>query len=296
MIPRRILSLLLTLSALLAAVFPYTDTFTPDTFPIIGIDEKADGAVRIMSYNIRGADVNGTNASRRRLIALEEILRVSPDSLGVQEAKPMWMFWLRLLPGYGIVGKGRDGFGRGEHCPVLYNRRKYKLVDSDTFWLSETPDEVSFGWDADCRRVCTWAVLENRQDGTRYVHVNTHFDHVGEVAVEQSAKMIVSLIAERFSDLPIVFTADLNAKPNSASYRIMTQALTDTRLASPDSKSLPYTYHDGKPEKETDWLIDYILCSADVTPLTYRTVTEGVNGRVVSDHFPIYADVQLPAK
>ena len=299
MLFRRIIGLFLAISAAFGTLFPYGDAYEEGTFPIIGIDEKAEDAVRVMSFNIRCADVNGVPASRRRLIALEEILRVAPDSLGVQEATPAWMFWLRMLPQYGIVGECRDGKGKGEACPVLYDRTKYKLIDHDTFWLSETPDEVSYGWDADCRRTCTWALLENKADGTRYVHVNTHFDNEGQQAVRESAKMITAFIAEKFSGVPVVFTADMNARPGSAGYNIMTETLTDARLTAPDCTDecrTLFTFHNGKPEGRTTPILDYVLYGEGVTALSYRTVTEGVNGRLVSDHFPIYADVRIDAQ
>ena len=295
MLFRRLLSMLLAVSMAAATLFPYGDAYTPGTFPIIGIDEKADDAVRVMSFNIRCYGVGDEGVARRRLIALEEILRVAPDSLGVQEATGAWMFWLRMLPQYGIVGKCRDGGISGEHCPVLYNREKYRLIDADTFWLSETPDEVSYGWDAACRRVCTWVLLENRESGVRYAHVNTHFDNVGKTAVKKSAEQISAFIAERFPDVPVVFTADLNAEPDSVAYEIMTRTLSDTRLTAPDCQSFG-TYHDAAPQDYSDCIIDYVLCSQNVTPLVFRTVTEGVNGRFVSDHFPIYADVTFAAQ
>ena len=268
------------------------DAFTPGTFPEIGIEEKAADAVRIMSFNIRSADVNGTSASLRRQIALEEICRVAPDSLGVQEATELWMLHLRTLPQYGIVGEGRDGGVRGEHNPILYNKETWRLEDSGTFWLSETPDKPSLGWDAACPRICTWAALKNKKTGETYVHVNTHFDHVGETAVAEGAKMVADFIRTRFAGKHVVFTADMNAGPDSEAYRIMTALLQDTRLTAPDSKSYG-TFHDGKPDVYTDWILDYILCGKTVTPLVFRTVTEGVNGRLVSDHFPLYADVRF---
>lgn len=299
MLFRKIIGLLLAVSAAFGTLVPYGDAYKEGTFPIIGVGEKAEDAVRVMSFNIRSADVNDVPASRRRLPALEEILRIAPDSLGVQEATPEWMFWLRQMPQYGIVGECRDGKRQGEACPVLYDRKKYKLIDHDTFWLSETPDEVSYGWDAACRRTCTWALLENRQDGTHYVHVNTHFDHVGTTAVRESAKMISAFIAERFADVPVVFTADLNARPGSEGYNIMTETLFDARLTAPDCtdecRALG-TFHDGKPEGRKLSQIDYILCGEGVTALSYRTVTDGVNGRFVSDHFPIYADLHFGAE
>ena len=296
MLFRKIIGLFLAISAAFGTLFPYADTYQQDVFPIIGVDEKAEDAVRIMSFNIRCRDVNGVPASQRRMLALEEILRVAPDSLGVQEATPAWMFWLQQLPQYGIVGECRDGKGRGEACPVLYNREKYKLIDHDTFWLSETPDEVSYGWDAACRRTCTWVLLENKQDGTRYAHINTHFDNVGRTAVRESAKMISAFIAEKFAGVPVVFTADMNATPGSTGYRIMTESLADARLTAPDCTDecrTIYTYHDGKPHGDELLILDYVLYGAGVNALSYRTVTEGVNGRFVSDHFPIYADVRF---
>ena len=293
-ISRRFISFFLSLFAALTSFFgiAYRDSYLPADFPIYEVDEKAQDAVRIMSYNIRCEDVAGTPASRRRLVALEMILRVQPDSLGVQEATPQWMFWLRRLPGYEVVGEGRDGKGRGEHNPIVYNSDKYRLVDSDTFWLSETPDEVSFGWDAVCRRICTWAVLENRETGERYAHVNSHFDYAGRTAMRESAEMVKRFIEERFSDMPVVFTADMNAVPGSVPHRIMCAGLSDLRESAPDSK-VCFTYRDTQDHADADCILDYVMASDDVTPLTFRTVTEGVNGRYVSDHFPIYADVQF---
>ena len=113
--------------------------------------------------------------------------------------------------------------------------------------------------------------------------------------MQKEAELVSSFIAEKFSDVPVVFTADMNAEPDSVPYAIMTRTLTDTRLAAPDCESFG-TCHDAQPQDNADCIIDYVLCSADVTPLVYRTVTEGVNGRFVSDHFPVYADVTLKAE
>lgn len=291
---RRLLSFFIAVSAAIGAILPYGDAIKPGDVPIISVTEQAENTVRVMSYNIRYGDVGDVPAFLRRSIVLEEILRVAPDSLGAQEVTPDWMFWLRRLPQYGIVGEGRDGKNKGEHNPILYNREKYELIDYNTFWLSETPDVMSYGWDAACRRVCTWALLENRETGGRYAHVNTHFDHMGVVAVQKGAEMISAFIAEKFGEIPVVFTADMNAEPDSVPYAVMTRTLTDTRVAAPDCRSFG-TYHDTQPQMYADCIIDYVLCSADVTPLVYRTVTEGVNGRYVSDHFPVYADVQFSA-
>jgi len=166
------------------------------------------------------------------------------------------------------------------------------VLDSDTFWLSETPDVSSFGWDADCKRVCSYALLEDKQTGTRFVHVNSHFDHIGAVAQKNEAEMVFAFIREKFSDMPAVFTADMNVLPDSEPYRIMTASLKDASLTSADSVKYG-TFHNCKPQNMKEHTIDYVLYTGDWNPVHYRTVTVGVDGRYVSDHFPIYADMKL---
>ena len=215
-----------------------------------------------------------------------------PDSAGLQEVTDDWLRSLEKIPGTALVGEGRDGDGRGEGCYILYNSNKWKCLDSGTFWLSETPDVPSFGWDAACRRVCTWALLQNRVTGEQYAHVNSHFDHKGRIAVVEEAKMVVDFINTHFGDVPVVFTADLNATPESESYRIMTQTLSDARLNAEEKQEYG-TFHGTHPETHADYYIDCILTGSGTQVKSYRTVTVGVNGRFVSDHFPIYADLRF---
>lgn len=271
------------------------DAYQKGSFPEIDVTECAKGNVRIMSFNVRAYDVNGVpNVFRNNLVA-DEILKVLPDSLGVQELRaPAYLMLKASLSWlYASVGKDRDGDFISERSTIFYLKGKYKLVDSGTFWLSETPGEKSFGWDAACRRVCTWAILENRATGERYAHANTHFDHMGEEARANSPKLISKLVRGKFQNLPVVFTGDLNAMPESSVYKEMTSfGLRDASLAAEDS--LTYgTFHDGDAVNNTDETLDYILVNDKVSPLVFRTVTVGIYGRYVSDHFPIYADIKL---
>lgn len=271
------------------------DAYQKGSFPEIDVTECADDNVRIMSFNVRAYDVNGVpNVFRNNLVA-DEILKVLPDSLGVQELRaPAYLTLKASLSWlYSSVGDDRDGDFISERSTIFYLREKYKLVDSGTFWLSETPEKVSFGWDAACRRVCTWAILENKRTGERYAHVNTHFDHMGEEARAQSPKLVEKLINEKFLDIPVVFTADINATPGSSVYQSMTSfGLSDASLVAKDS--LTYgSFHDGDAVNNKDVTLDYILVNEKVQPVVFRTVTVGIYGRYVSDHFPIYADIEL---
>ena len=291
---QRFLSFLVAVAAGLTGLLgiTWTDTYEPDTFPLIAVCEQTPDTVRICSYNIRNTDVNGTGMEHRILIALQQISEIAPDSMGVQEATTLWMPALRSLAGYRVVGKCREGVPIGEFNPIVYNAVKYRLLDTGTFWLSETPQKPSIGWDAAYRRICTWAILKNRKTGETYVHINSHFDNQGKTAQVQEANMIVAFAKEHFPDLPVVFTADLNNQPGSPVYQILTSYLTDTRSASLDSISFG-TFHNTQPQTHQQDIIDYIMVNDHVHPQAYRTVTTGVGGRFVSDHFPIYADMCL---
>ena len=250
--------------------------------------------MRIMSFNIRCTNVGKDSWEDRIGIVSQTIIESEADSVGVQEATPEWMAALNETIGdmYAYVGVGRDdGDNEGEYSAIFYLKGKYNVVDSGTFWLSETPDKVSFGWDAACRRVCTWVVLQNKETAEKYVHINSHFDHVGIAARKNSVDMIVNK-AKEYTDLPVVFTADMNVKQGSDNYNqfIESGVLRDTKFAT--TNTMDYcTYHDTKPQSHKDDVIDYVMINEHFDAASYRVVTEGVDGRFVSDHYPIYADL-----
>ena len=168
----------------------------PDDTVVQGFEQKEESSMRIMSFNIRCTNVGKDSWEDRIGIVSQTMLDSEADSIGVQEATPEWMATLKETVGekYSFVGVGRDdGANEGEYSAIFYLKDKYKVVESDTFWLSETPDKPSFGWDAACRRVCTWAILEDLQTGKQYLHMNTHFDHVGVSARANSVEMIMRI-------------------------------------------------------------------------------------------------------
>ena len=287
-------SILMALVTLLTSIFGIAFN-NPDAI-IQGFEAKEENVMRIMSFNIRCGDVGKETWEDRIGIVSQTMLESEADSIGVQEATPGWMAALNENIGekYAYVGVGRDdGANKGEYSAVFYLKDKYTALDSGTFWLSDTPDKVSFGWDAACRRVCSWVVLENKQTGEKYVHLNSHFDHVGVAARENSVKLILDKAAE-FTDMPVVFTADLNVIQGSDNYNqfINSKILRDTKFDTSDTMSY-CTYHDTKPEKHAKDIIDYVLINDHFDTIAYRVVTEGIDGRYVSDHYPIYADIVM---
>lgn len=266
-------------------------------FAGIGLPERATkdpvngNNVRIMSFNVRCGEFEP-----RYKIVPQIIGEYMPDSLGVQECTYEWYLMLKfLLPEYEFIGVGRDTGDRktncGEMSAVLYRKDKYKLVDSGTFWLSETPEEVSYGWDADFRRICTWVVLENLQTGEQYAHVNTHLDHKGPLARENGVKLVIEKALS--FDMPTVVTGDFNFHKGCDLYNLLvSDGLSDTQdMAAETMQGKTYHGYNGGEEGDP---IDFVLVNDSVSTVAeYRIVRDMIDGQYTSDHYPVYADIEL---
>ncbi len=283
---------------LAATIIPNTKQGSVPADKLYGFMEKPEKAIRVMSFNIRCTNVGLRGQKARTNDVVATILNGMPDSLGVQEATPQWMETLNTELGdkYAYVGEGRNGGNKGEYSAIFYLKDKYSVVDSGTFWLSETPDEISKGWDAAFNRICTWVVLENKDTGKKYIHMNSHFDHKGEDARSNSLKMIIEK-SEEYEDIPAVFTADMNVKEGSFNYKEIAEAsiFKDTKYTAKNVQEY-ITYHDRFPEEHAGWVIDYCFANEGFKAINYGVVTESPSEYFVSDHFPVYADLEFKKK
>ena len=198
------------------------------------------------------------------------------------------------LPDYAYVGVGRDdGKTEGEYSPVFYRKDRFELLDSGHFWLSETPDVPSKGWDAACIRICTWAVLRERESGKAFAQFNTHLDHVSEQARDRGITMVLDKI--KSFDIPVMCTGDFNTDENSTAYRIMTgDVMGDSKyLAECSDSGNTFTNFDPEGTKN-DSPIDFIFVKRKaVSVAKYKIMDEPVDGKLPSDHHAIYADVSF---
>lgn len=269
--------------ALLALIIPWAGVGLP-SLGLYGPEDEQ--SVRIMSFNVRDGEFD------REEIVPQVVADYMPDSVGLQECEGTWYLTLKTyLPDYTIVGVGRlTGLPLlGESTAIMFRNDKYTLVDSGTFWLSETPFIVSKGWDANYPRTCTWVVLESIETGERYAHVNTHLDNGGAVAREKGLAMVLKK-AESF-DMPVVITGDFNFAKESELYAVMTSGeFIDTATAAntADTGGTAHGYGGGTGGNP----IDFILTGSGVSEvLTYRVMREKYNDRYPSDHYPIYSDI-----
>ena len=210
-------------------------------FALMSIACNRTSEIKVMSYNIRLS--SGTikadsiyHWEHRKQASLNLMHEENPTVFGLQEACPDQMdYMVENLPEYGYIGVGRDdGKRKGEFMSIFYKKEEVEFIDGGTFWLSETPDEVSKGWDAACFRTCTWFILKKKDTGKKFVYMNTHLDHMGKVAREESIKLIVER-AEKLTGgkLPVFITADFNSPTSNAIFKPMQEAMLDARVEAP---------------------------------------------------------------
>ena len=260
--------------------------------------------LRVMTFNIRYDNpADGVNAWPNRKDWVASLVRFhGADVVGVQEALAHMLTDLDArLPGFARVGVGRtDGRTKGEFSAILYRTDRLALLDSGTFWLSPTPQTVgSKGWDAAIERVATWARFRDRVTGCSHLHLNTHFDHIGEQARQESARLIRRRLATLANGLPVVMTGDLNTDPTSASYRILSRdtidalpPLADGFVVSRSGNYGPTSSWTAFKAIEPGRRIDYILVSAPVAVLTHGILPDSWDGRFPSDHLPVLASLE----
>lgn len=249
--------------------------------------------LKVMSYNIRlNTESDGTNAWMYRCPATLEMLKdQKPDVFGVQEALPEQVRFLEeWADGYECVGVGRDdGKKKGEHMSIFWNKKNIKLMKWGTFWLSETPEKPSMGWDAACYRTATWALMKDKRTGKKFYFVNTHLDHVGKQARANGLALIVDRIAEINPEgYPMVLTGDFNVKPDDPCLTGLDARMNSTRKIAAKTDS-HHTFNGwGKASK--DMVIDYIYISGFSACPEYQTVIKRYSDRTfISDHYPVTA-------
>ncbi len=269
--------------------------------------QKLNGdTIKVMTFNIRCGscekpeDIN--NWSKRKYLAAKVIKENDPDLIGLQEAEKFQIDNLiSLLEDYNRVGAGRDdGKNAGEFTAIFYKKDKFSEEESSTFWLSTTPDVPSKGWDAALNRTATYIKLKSNASGNEFYFFNTHFDHIGETARVESAKLLLNKVEIIAVDLPVVLTGDFNTVPDSDTYKIMVNGNeNDFHLF--DASQLSQTPHFGGistfngfgKTMEMGRTIDYIFVNDKVGVFTHVTITITYNDKYPSDHYPVVSEIVL---
>lgn len=258
------------------------------SLPLLQAQENE--GLKVMSYNIRlGSAQDGTNSWALRYSATEEMLKdQKPDVFGVQEALEYQIRYIEDMCGYESVGVGREnGKAEGEHMSIFWNKKTLKMLKWGTFWLSETPQKPSMGWDAACFRTATWALMKDKRTGEKFYFVNTHLDHEGAEAQKNGLNLIMDKIAEINTEgLPMVLTGDFNMEPSNPNLAELDARMQSARKIAAQTDS--HATYNGWGKSST--MIDYIYVSGFSSCPEYQTVTKRYEDRkFISDHYPIFA-------
>lgn len=248
-------------------------------------------SITVMSYNIRSSTKNEQDGEHgwvhRKEAAVRMLLAEKPDVVGMQEEMPDQEAYLRehLSSLYDGVSISRDPANReDEACAIFYNKEKYDLIRTNTFWLSETPDVPSRGWDAKYKRIVTYVFLKDKKTNQQYLVFNTHLDHKGVIAREQSLRLIAdSALVIGGDSIPMFVMGDLNILPDAPELAPMWNTMKLSQYEAAVTDTL-YTFHGYKEGKGK--LIDYIFYR-NASALEFRVLKNGYGVPYLSDHYPI---------
>jgi endonuclease/exonuclease/phosphatase family metal-dependent hydrolase len=262
-----------------------------------------ENRVQVMSFNIRYglADDGDDSWGKRTDLVAEVIAQISPDLLGVQECLKFQAGFLKEeLPGHGFFGAGRDdGAEQGEMCAVFWRESLFEKLDGGHFWLSPEPDRIgSVGWDAALTRMATWVILRTRDENpTTFVFANTHFDHMGQEARFQSARVIHEQLNRIANGLPVVLTGDFNSPADPAAkgpyhFLVRTRGWQDSyrQVREPALDEGTFCAFRGETSGPR---IDWILLRGPIRVHEGKIIRFNREGRYPSDHFPVSAVIDL---
>lgn len=257
---------------------------------------NAEPDLKIISFNIRYNSWNNIDDANgwpfRKEAVVNMILQEHPDAIGLQEALVDQLLYLdSSLPTYRRVGVGRDdGNEGGEFMAIYYDTTRLENLGYNTYWLSETPEVPSLGWDAACRRTVTTLKLRDRHSGKEFVYLNTHLDHVGMVARAESAKLIASTIKDFPTDLPVILGGDMNSTIDDTIFNTFYANGLQSAKELSGSESNDITYNAfGKGEGSA--IDHFFVRNAKVS--TYNTLTADYGAPYISDHYPIAITILL---
>ncbi len=253
--------------------------------------------MKVMTYNIRYDNPSdGINRWGNRKTKVFDLLKkYDPEIFGVQEAL---LHQLTDISGnlkqYEFFGSGRDdGKQKGEYSAVFIKTNRFKILEQNTFWLSETPEiPGSKNWDAAITRVATWAKLQDRKSKKVFLLINTHFDHVGTESRRKSAELLKIRAMELGKGLPVIITGDFNFTRDKAPYAVMMDSSTIS-LIDPAPRNAPGTSCGFSVQGKNCNGIDYIFHTKDWDLKEYEVIQDHDGENYPSDHLPVMVKLTI---
>ncbi|MFA6335054.1 MAG: endonuclease/exonuclease/phosphatase family protein [Bacteroidales bacterium] len=280
----------------------------------------------VATYNIRYEnqdDVSKGNGWKQRCPVITQLIRFHDfDIFGAQEVlQGQLNDMLNQLPGYEYTGVGRNnGLRDGEFSPIFYNKEKLQLLQSGNFWLSETDDKPSVGWDAALPRICSWGKFKVIESGDCFWFFNLHMDHIGVKARLESSALVLKKIKAMCNGELFILTGDFNMDQASDGYKLFSgsEILQDSYDVAGIRYALNGTFNNFNPNLKTDSRIDHIFISKGIHVIRYGVLTDTYRSeadssseeiksanfpkevslhkyvaRLPSDHYPVQAELSF---
>jgi endonuclease/exonuclease/phosphatase family metal-dependent hydrolase len=248
---------------------------------------------KIISFNIRCTDDENGYSVKERAPRLAKIMETyDADVVGIQEYTPLWTEYIDeyFCDKYEFFNKYRTDKGWIEAAPILWKKDRYTCLKQGYFWLSDTPEVMSGGWDEyRHNRICMYALLRDKRDGKTFAFFNTHLGF-GEENQIKSVRLIGQYM-DMFAEYPMFITGDFNMIPSSAPYAEMVKKFKDVNgMTVNDRRS---TYHGYDLHNNFDMHIDYCFINDKIAPISFKIIDEQIEGKFPSDHYGIYIELEI---
>lgn len=257
--------------------------------------QNSSSEITVMSSNVRCIspdDLGKKSWLYRADLIIKNVAADAPDIIGFQEVtKFHYAYLCESLKGYDSVLEYRDDTFLAESCPIFYNTEKFTLIDKGSFWLSETPEEMSKDWGAACYRICSYVILNDKAANKDFVVFNTHLDHVSDEARIKGIGVVLDKISQ-FGGLPAMIMGDLNADENSETYKSVTENFNDAKYQTENTMAA-CTYQNWGAELDRPCIDYFMISKSGFSVNSYKVVTTTYDGVYPSDHFPIVIKLEL---
>ncbi len=250
--------------------------------------------LKVISFNIRCRDDENGNSIEERAPRLNEVIsHYDVDLIGLQEYRPAWEEHIEKYFGdkYEMFNKYRSETIDVESSPILWRKDKFECLKTGYFWLSDTPDVESRGWDKICHcfRMCVYAILQDKETEKIFSVMNTHFGF-GDDCQIKSVKLIDEY-SKKISSYPTFIVGDFNMTPDTAPYALMSERFIDVNSVT--DNDLRPTYHGYNPENSENGHIDYCFVNKDIKPIGQKIIDDTVDGMYPSDHYGLYIKIEI---
>jgi endonuclease/exonuclease/phosphatase family metal-dependent hydrolase len=271
------------------------------------VSAKKPHPLRIMTYNIRydNPDDSLNNWMYRKDFIVSMVNFHQPDIFCIQEGLVHQNYDLAAqLPDFGWLGMGRDdGKTGGEYAAIFYRKDRFIPQQDSSFWLSETPQQPSKGWDAACIRIATWCRFKDKLAKKTFTVFDTHFDHMGGMAREQSALLLKAQIQRIAGKSLVILAGDFNSTEDDRPYLILTGTPNELGMTLHDAMYQSKYKHLGPLRTYSGFMvkegiignrIDYIFVSDGIEVIRHAILSDFKDDyRFPSDHLPVMAEVEV---